>query len=96
MQIVPNCDKQKGKVLDRTVEFIREMQSEMQSLKDKQALAEMVEGSAVDAIARMNNDQKAELENVHKELAHYKKLCVDAGLVGAEDARLAAASKAKE
>ncbi|VVT56471.1 uncharacterized protein SAPINGB_P005080 [Magnusiomyces paraingens] len=84
-EIVPNCDKNKGQILRRAVEYIRELKESETDRIEKWTLDKLLSEQAISEYSATNDKLKNELELAWREVAAWKKACTDAGIMKPAD-----------
>lgn len=80
-EIVPRCDKNKGQILRRAVEYIRELREAEAEHMEKWTLEKLLSEQAISEYSATNDKLKNELELAWREVAAWKKACTDAGIM---------------
>ncbi|ROT40357.1 hypothetical protein SODALDRAFT_94651 [Sodiomyces alkalinus F11] len=79
-KIVPNCEKNKGSILQRAVTFINQLkENEAQNL-EKWTLEKLLTEQAIAELSASNDKLKQECERLYKELETWKRIAQNAGL----------------
>lgn len=75
-KIVPNCEKNKGSILQKAVAYINELTAEKRSWNDERATIDV----AIKELSERNNKMKSSAEAAWSESNKWQKRCRDAGL----------------
>lgn len=78
--LVPNCEKNKGQILRRAVEYIRELKENEAGRMEKWTMDKILSEQAISEVSASNEKLKAELKRAWREVAIWKKTCTDAGI----------------
>lgn len=79
-ELVPNCDKNKGQILRRAAEYIRELKQNDAGRVEKWTLDKILSEQAISEVSASNEKLKQELRRAWREVAVWKKACVDNGV----------------
>lgn len=79
-ELVPNCEKNKGQILRRAVDYIRELKDTEAARMEKWTMDKILSEQAISEVSASNEKLKGELERAWKEVGAWKKLCQDAGI----------------
>ncbi|KAI4229870.1 MAG: hypothetical protein L6R36_000516 [Xanthoria steineri] len=79
-KIVPGCEKNKGSILQRAVEYITSLKANETRNIEKYSREKMLMEGVVQELSTSVDELKAELHRANRETAGWKKIAVDAGL----------------
>ncbi|KAL8700944.1 MAG: hypothetical protein Q9201_005182, partial [Fulgogasparrea decipioides] len=79
-KIVPGCEKNKGSILQRAVEYITQLKTNEQRNLEKWTQEKMLTEGVVSELSTSVDGLKRELERARREAGVWKKIAVDAGL----------------
>lgn len=79
-QLVPNCDKNKGAILQRCIEYIVQLQDERKQMDARWEQSNMTTGQAINEISTQNAKLKAEVNRRGDIALKWIQRCRDAGL----------------
>ncbi|KAL2889886.1 Transcriptional regulator CBF1 [Ceratocystis lukuohia] len=79
-KIVPQCEKNKGSILQKAVQFIQQLKANEASNIEKWTLEKLLTEQAIGELSQSNEKLKAECERLYRELETYKRMCQSAGL----------------
>ncbi|KAI4279639.1 MAG: hypothetical protein LQ337_000081 [Flavoplaca oasis] len=79
-KIVPGCEKNKGSILQRAVEYITSLRANETRNIEKYSRDKMLMEGVVQELSSSVDSLKAELDRANRETAVWKKIAVDAGL----------------
>jgi len=79
-KIVPGCEKNKGQILQRAVEFISQLKENESQNIEKWTLEKLLTEQAISELSDSNDKLKSECESLFRELEAWKKLAQNAGL----------------
>ncbi|KAL8863426.1 MAG: hypothetical protein Q9178_000107 [Gyalolechia marmorata] len=79
-KIVPGCEKNKGSILQRAVEYITSLRANETRNIEKYSRDKMLMEGVVQELSSSVDSLKAELDRANRETALWKKIAVDAGL----------------
>ncbi|KAF6836945.1 helix-loop-helix DNA-binding domain-containing protein [Colletotrichum musicola] len=79
-KIVPNCEKNKGSILQRAVTFINQLKDNESSNIEKWTLEKLLTEQAIAELSASNDKLKQECERLYKELETWKRVAQNAGL----------------
>lgn len=79
-KLVPNCDKNKGSILQRAVQYITQLKEEESGNLEKWTLEKLLTEQAIGELSSTNDRLKQDLDRAYKELEIWKKLATNAGL----------------
>lgn len=72
-KVVPDCDKHKGQILARAVDFIKMLKEKEETLMKQLTLEKLISEQSINELSSTNKSLKAELAQAWKELDHYKR-----------------------
>lgn len=72
-KVVPDCDKHKGQILQRAVDYIKALKEKEETLMKQLTLEKLISEQSVNELSSTNKSLKAELAQAWKELDHYKR-----------------------
>ncbi|KAL9596115.1 MAG: hypothetical protein Q9219_006014 [cf. Caloplaca sp. 3 TL-2023] len=81
-KIVPGCEKNKGSILQRAVEYITQLKDNEDRAIEKYTQDKMLMEGVVNELTTSVNSLKNELDRANRNAAMWRKLAVDAGLDG--------------
>lgn len=81
-KIVPGCEKNKGSILQRAVEYINQLKANEDKNIEQSSKEKMLTESVMNELISSVNGLKSELDRSTREAAMWKKIAVDAGLQG--------------
>lgn len=79
-KIVPGCEKNKGSILQRAVQFITELKENETSNIEKWTLEKLLTEQAIAELSASNDKLKTECDRAWREVETWKKTCQSAGL----------------
>lgn len=79
-KIVPGCEKNKGSILQRAVQFITQLKENETQNIEKWTLEKLLTEQAIAELSASNDKLKAECERAWREVETWKETCVQAGL----------------
>ncbi|EFQ28475.1 helix-loop-helix DNA-binding domain-containing protein [Colletotrichum graminicola] len=79
-KIVPNCEKNKGSILQRAVTFINQLKENETQNIEKWTLEKLLTEQAIAELSASNDKLKQECERLYKELETWKRVAQNAGL----------------
>ncbi|KAJ0341481.1 hypothetical protein COL922a_002195 [Colletotrichum nupharicola] len=79
-KIVPNCEKNKGSILQRAVTFINQLKENENQNIEKWTLEKLLTEQAIAELSASNDKLKQECERLYKELETWKRVAQNAGL----------------
>lgn len=85
-ELVPNCEKNKGQILRRAVDYIRELKENEAGRMEKWTMDKILSEQAISEVSASNEKLKQELKRAWREAAIWKKACTDANIKPPEDA----------
>lgn len=80
-KIVPGCEKNKGSILQRAVQYITQLKENEDQNIEKWTLEKLLTEQAIAELSASNDKLKAECERAWREAETWKKTCQSAGLV---------------
>lgn len=80
-KIVPGCEKNKGSILQRAVQFITQLKENEQQNIEKWTLEKLLTEQAITELSSSCDKFKAEIQRNWDECQIYKRACEDAGIV---------------
>ena len=84
-KIVPNCEKNKGSILQRGVQYITQLKENETRNIEKWTLEKLLTDQAIAELSSSVERLKNELTAAYKEAERWKKTCLDAGLEPKDD-----------
>ena len=84
-KIVPGCDKNKGAILNRAIEYITQLKENEKRNIEKWTLEKMLTDQAIQELSTSNGKVRDELERMYDEVAVWKKRCIDGGWASKEE-----------
>lgn len=72
-QIVPNCDKNKGQILQRSAEYIRQLKETEATLIQKYTIEKLLNEQSIAELSNTNEKLKKELAQAWEEVKTWKK-----------------------
>jgi transcriptional regulator CBF1 len=79
-KIVPGCEKNKGQILARAVEFIVQLKENESQNLEKWTLEKLLTEQAIAELSDSNDKLKNECERLFREMEAWKKLAQSAGM----------------
>ncbi|KAI0480326.1 hypothetical protein GGR56DRAFT_266137 [Xylariaceae sp. FL0804] len=79
-KIVPGCEKNKGSILARAVQFITQLKENEAANIEKWTLEKLLTEQALQELSHSNEKIKRECERAYRELTRWKQVAQDAGL----------------
>ena len=79
-KIVPGCEKNKGSILQRGVEYITQLKDNETRNIEKWTLEKLLTDQAISELSSSVDRLKDELQRAHGEVARWKTACESAGL----------------
>ncbi|KAK6496203.1 basic helix-loop-helix protein [Arthrobotrys musiformis] len=73
-KIVPGCEKNKGSILQRTVQYINELKEELKKVNNDRGVEKMLTDQAMRDLTNVNDKLKAECERAWREAETWKKV----------------------
>ncbi|PVH98740.1 hypothetical protein DM02DRAFT_31481 [Periconia macrospinosa] len=80
-KIVPGCEKNKGSILQRAVQFITQLKENEQQNIEKWTLEKLLTEQAITELSSSCDKFKLEVQRAWDECAIYKRACENAGIV---------------
>lgn len=80
-KIVPGCEKNKGSILQRAVQFITQLKENEQQNIEKWTLEKLLTEQAITELSTSCDKFKGECQRAWDECAIYKRACENAGIV---------------
>lgn len=80
-KIVPGCEKNKGSILQRAVQFITQLKENEQQNIEKWTLEKLLTEQAITELSASCDKFKAECQRAWDDVAIYKRACENAGIV---------------
>ncbi|KAF2471366.1 uncharacterized protein BDR25DRAFT_26192 [Lindgomyces ingoldianus] len=80
-KIVPGCEKNKGSILQRAVQFITQLKENEQQNIEKWTLEKLLTEQAITELSASCDKFKAEMQRAWDECGIYKRACENAGIV---------------
>ena len=84
-KIVPNCEKNKGSILQRGVQYITQLKENETRNIEKWTLEKLLTDQAIAELSSSVERLKNDLSAAYKEVERWKKTCLDAGLEPKDD-----------
>ncbi|KAK4697314.1 transcriptional regulator CBF1, partial [Lecanoromycetidae sp. Uapishka_2] len=84
-KIVPNCEKNKGSILQRGVQYITQLRENERINIEKWTLEKMLTDQAIGELSAALEREKDELAKSRRETERWKKACLEAGLEPKDD-----------
>lgn len=75
-QVVPDCDKHKGQILSKAVEYIKKLKENEHQYMEKLTLEKLLAEQAIAELSNTNKALKNELAQAWKEVEHWKRQAV--------------------
>lgn len=79
-RLVPNCDKNKGAILQRAIEYIGHLHEEKKNIAERWEQSNMTTTHAISEISAQNSKLKAEVNRRGAIASKWLQRCRDAGL----------------
>ncbi|TGZ76473.1 hypothetical protein EX30DRAFT_312406 [Ascodesmis nigricans] len=79
-KIVPNCEKNKGSILQRAVQYIMQLKEAETTNIEKWTLEKLLTEQAIQELSQANEKLKLECERAWREAETWKKSCLQAGV----------------
>lgn len=79
-KIVPGCEKNKGSILQRGVEYITQLKDNETRNIEKWTLEKLLTDQAISELSSSVDRLKEELQHTHREVARWRTTCQNAGL----------------
>lgn len=77
---MPNCDKNKGAILQRAIEYICQLQEEKKAMEHRFEQNNLTTSHAITEISQSNQKLKAEVDRRNNIAMKWLQRCRDAGL----------------
>lgn len=84
-KIVPGCEKNKGSILQRGVEYITQLKDNETRNIEKWTLEKLLTDQAISELSSSVDRLKDELQRTHREVARWRTACQNAGLEPKDD-----------
>lgn len=78
-KIVPGCEKNKGSILQRAVQFITQLKDNESQNIEKWTLEKLLTEQAIAELSASNDKLKHECERLYRQLEAWKRAALDAG-----------------
>ena len=88
-KIVPGCDKNKGAILQRGVQYITQLKDNEKRNIEKWSLEKLLTDQAIQELSTGMDKLKKEVDRAYAEANQWKKRCIDAGIASNDDNRAA-------
>jgi len=72
-KVVPDCDKHKGQILAKAVNYITMLKEKEETMVKQLTLEKLISEQSISELSAANKSLKAELAQAWKELEHYKR-----------------------
>ena len=79
-KIVPGCEKNKGSILQRGVEYITQLKDNETRNIEKWTLEKLLTDQAISELSSSVDRLKDELQRAHREVTRWREACESAGL----------------
>lgn len=79
-KIVPNCEKNKGSILQKAVQFIQTLKANETSNIEKWTLEKLLTEQAIGELSVSNEKMKSECTRLYKQIETYKQTLRDNGI----------------
>ncbi|KAL8828049.1 MAG: hypothetical protein Q9191_002820 [Dirinaria sp. TL-2023a] len=79
-KIVPGCEKNKGSILQRAVQYITQLRNNESQNIDKWTFEKVLTDQALQNVSAKNDTLRTKLNRARSDAEKYKKICRDAGL----------------
>lgn len=79
-KIVPNCEKNKGSILQRGVQYITQLKDNEARNIEKWTLEKLLTDQAIAELSSSVDRLKNDLDQAYREVERWKKPCLEAGL----------------
>ena len=79
-KIVPGCEKNKGSILQRAVQYIQEIKEHESQNIEKWTLEKLLTEQAIQELSQSNEKLKKECERAWREAETWKQSCLQAGI----------------
>ncbi|KAK9368177.1 hypothetical protein V1509DRAFT_624482 [Lipomyces kononenkoae] len=84
-KIVPGCEKNKGSILQRAVQYIQQLKDNEAANMEKLTLEKLLTEQAIAELSASNEKLKAEVDRAWREADAWKKTCAHAGIKNKQD-----------
>lgn len=84
-KIVPNCEKNKGSILQRGVQYITQLKDNETRNIEKWTLEKLLTDQAIAELSSSVERLKNDLNRAYREVERWKRACQDAGLEPKDD-----------
>ena len=84
-KIVPNCEKNKGSILQRGVQYITQLKDNEKRNIEKWTLEKLLTDQAIAELSSSVERLKNDLNRAYREVERWKKTCQEAGLEPKDD-----------
>ncbi|KAK9237714.1 hypothetical protein V1525DRAFT_403145 [Lipomyces kononenkoae] len=84
-KIVPGCEKNKGSILQRAVQYIQQLKENEAANIEKWTLEKLLTEQAIAELSASNEKLKAEVDRAWREADAWKKTCAHAGIKNKQD-----------
>lgn len=84
-KIVPNCEKNKGSILQRACQYIMQLKENETANIEKWTLEKLLTEQAIAELSASNEKLKAEVDRAWREAEAWKKTCASAGIKKADE-----------
>ncbi|KAK9331491.1 hypothetical protein V1520DRAFT_337904 [Lipomyces starkeyi] len=84
-KIVPGCEKNKGSILQRAVQYIQQLKENEAANIEKWTLEKLLTEQAIAELSASNEKLKAEIDRAWREADAWKKTCASAGIKKKQD-----------
>lgn len=84
-KIVPGCDKNKGAILQRGVQYITQLKENEKKNIEKWTLEKMLTDQAISELSMSVDKMKEELARSHNEAGRWKKRCQEHGILSGRE-----------
>lgn len=79
-KIVPGCEKNKGSILQRAVQFITQLKENESQNIEKWTLEKLLTEQAIQELSQSNDKLKQEVDRLYREKEMWKSIAESAGL----------------
>lgn len=79
-KIVPGCEKNKGSILQRAVQYIQQLKENEASNIEKWTMEKLLTEQAISDLSARNEKLQKECERAWREAETWKKTCLQAGV----------------
>lgn len=84
-KIVPGCEKNKGSILQRAVQYITQLRDNESRNIEKWTFEKVLTDQALAELTSTVDKLRGDLRQTRNDFERYRKICVDAGLVSKDD-----------